>query len=168
MKKTVYMVMEENYTPMGSCDNFDIAYTFDLDEARVLLEDNADRGYRLNKANPSITKYVIYGYDIDTDDIDEDVEYDINDAKSLYFAYSKSVCFTEFTYDEEYKPRENTIEELVNQAIETIGGWGESRQKEAIEYIDSYVSDWYKREYNLTDDEINHIAEVVSDYFKDE
>ena len=102
MKKIVYVVEEIN----TKGDDFDYAITFDINEARLKLEDSAYRGYKLNKKTPEDTKYYIFGYEIDTAIIDEDEEYDINDAKSLYTAYLNSVLSPDFTFEEEYKCEE--------------------------------------------------------------
>lgn len=101
MIKTIYVVREMN----ARGDDFDQIITFDLDEARKVLEDRAFRGYHHNGKSPETTTYYIFGYNIDTNEIDEDTEYDINDAKSLYIAYVESVFHTEPDFEEKYEER---------------------------------------------------------------
>ena len=100
MKKRVYVVREFCLTQSG--DDFDLFFTFDLEDARRHLADEADRGYRLNRKSPDKVAYIIFGYNVNTDDIDEDYEFDASNAKSLYHAYSLSVCCLEHVFDECY------------------------------------------------------------------
>ena len=100
MKKLVYVVTEYCLTQSG--DDFDLHYTFDLEEARTLLKSEADRGYKLNRKSPSKVEYIIFGYDVDTDEIAEDEEYDINNAKSLLSAYANGQCCLTHVFDETY------------------------------------------------------------------
>ena len=101
MKKMVYVVTE--YCLAQSGDDFDLYHTFDLEDARYHLADAADRGYRLNRKSPKSVEYIIFGYEVDTDEIDESYDYDINDAKSLVSAYSLSQCCLAHVFDESYK-----------------------------------------------------------------
>ena len=98
MKKIVYVVHEDN--AKGDC--FDKYFTFNLEEAREKLENEAYIGYRFNKKKPSFTKYMIQGYEVDTDEIDDVFEYDIDNAASLLTAWIYSLAFSEFIYEEEY------------------------------------------------------------------
>ena len=100
MKKTVYVVMEEPVANSG--DSFDLYYTFDLNDARDKMAYHADRGYNLNKKSPKKTVYIIFGYAVDTDEIDEDQEYDVNDPMSLYNAYVDSAACVDHVYDEKF------------------------------------------------------------------
>lgn len=103
MTKTVYVVTELN----ARGDDFDIFFTFNLDEARTAIEDIADRGYRLNKKSPATTTYHIFGYAVDTDNIEEDYDYNINDAKSLYNAHLLSVCSADYSFSEDYEAKDD-------------------------------------------------------------
>lgn len=101
MKKIVYVVTELCLKQSG--DDHDLHYTFNLEEARKALSDAADRGYGLNRKSPKDVEYIIFGYEADTDEIDDCYDYDINDAKSLVSAYSLSQCWLEPVFDEPYK-----------------------------------------------------------------
>lgn len=101
MKKMVYAIMEYNC----SGDDFEKNYTFDIDEARAALKQEAEWGYNVNHKNPDKTRYVLNAYEVDTDEIDEDFDYDINDAKSLLSAYADSQCWLEPAFDEEYSDK---------------------------------------------------------------
>ena len=100
MKKMVYVVTEYCLTQSG--DDFDLFYTFDLEDARRQLAAEADRGYNLNHKSPQKVEYVIFGYEVNSDEIGEDEDYDINDPKSLYSAYALSQCCVEHTFSEAY------------------------------------------------------------------
>lgn len=107
MEKTVYFVREQN----RDADWFELHYTFDYDEAKDKLHYEADRGYRLNGANPDRTTYAICGYDIDTDDVDRDSLAEIksnkpyiSDAEALLTAWLLEDCFDpDPDYYEEYE-----------------------------------------------------------------
>lgn len=99
MKKMVYVIREMN----ARGDDFDLYFTFDLYDARYELKDSAWRGYKLNKKKPSFTTYHIFGYEIDTEEIDETYEYNVEDARSIYIAYSNSVCWLEESFEETYE-----------------------------------------------------------------
>ena len=67
------------------------------------LSIEADRGYNINRKDSKKVEYIIFGYEVDTDTIDEDEDYDINNAKSLLTAYASSQCCLEHVFDEPYK-----------------------------------------------------------------
>lgn len=100
MKKIIYSVTE--ICLMSSGDDFDLYQTFDLEDARKHLTSEADWGYKFNHKDPKKVDYVILGYEIDTDEIDEACDYDVNDAKSLFCAYILSVCCATHFFCEKY------------------------------------------------------------------
>ena len=65
---------------------------------------------------------------------------------------------------------EDLVEKIIDEAETTIASWTDDRQKQIVD-IDglaaSYISDWWREEYNLTEAEINAISEMVIDFFKD-
>ena len=63
--------------------------------------------------------------------------------------------------------RELLIEKLIDEAELTVGCWGEDKQKQFIDYAESYINDWYRADYNLTDDEITWIADMTVDFIKE-
>lgn len=106
MKKIVYIVREFCTTMSG--DDFDLYYTFNLEDARKALANEAWRGYNLNQKNPNKVKYIIFGYEVDTEDIDECYDdYDVNDAESLFDAYVSSQCSLVHIFDEEWSENDN-------------------------------------------------------------
>lgn len=99
MKKLVYVVTKTCTTMSG--DDFNLYYTFDLEDARKALAREADRGYNLNRQSPDKVKYIIFGYEVDTDGIDDN-GYNEDDAKSLLSAYIDSQCCVDHIFDEEW------------------------------------------------------------------
>ena len=98
MKKIVYVVNEENL----NADSFDLFWSFDLEEALKKLSDEADRGYRLNKKNPSKTTYSVNGYEIELDELDEDT--DLSDAKNVLHSWMDGLLsLPDPIYYNEYK-----------------------------------------------------------------
>ena len=63
--------------------------------------------------------------------------------------------------------RELLIERLIDDAENAVGSWHTDKQKQFIDYAESYINDWYRADYNLTDDEITWIAEMTVDYIKE-
>ena len=88
------------YCLKQSGDDFDLFHTFDIEEARIVLADRADRGYRLNRKSPKDVSYIIFGYNVDTDEIDECYDYDPNNAKSLFIAYCDSQAYVDHDFCE--------------------------------------------------------------------